>query len=300
MSILDSLRYGLLLFLFLTIFLVVFAIASAPSREASRLGYRGLKRRNSVAEGGLWSHFEGLVRWLGVRVGRAIPADLHTSLDRQLTAAGEYLGMEPQDLVGLSVLSALGGAAFGGLFGVVSGMGALPVVLCTVVGAALPYLQVSSETQRRFRQIARGLPSVTDLLALAMGAGQDFPGAVRSVVEKWSDPTDAVVEEFTHILQELRVGRTRKEALSDFANRVPLDPVIQFTASIIQAEERGNPVAEVLQIQASMARMQRSVQAEEAASKAGVAMVAPLFLLFFCILLLVVAPMIMEIQNSGL
>ena len=69
----------------------------------------------------------------------------------------------------------------------------------------------------------------------------------------------------------------------------------EFVNAIIQAEERGNPVAEVLLIQAGVSRQRRSVRAEELAARAGVAMVGPLFLLFGCIMLLVVAPMIMKL-----
>ncbi len=298
MILLQVMRYGFIALFSLALFFLLYGIASAPSREASHLGYRGLKRQKAVAEGGAWAQIEPLVRWLGTRFSGAIPPNTYQNLDKMLTGAGEYLGLTPADFVGLSVLSFFGGAAFGAIASALTGMGML-VVLCAFVGAALPYLQISSVMQERLKQVNRGLPNVTDLLALAMGAGQDFPGALRNVVEKWSDPDDAIVEECTRILHELKIGRTRKEALRDFAVRMPLDSVVQFTGSIIQAEERGNPVADVLQIQGNMARMQRTVRAEEAASKASVAMVGPLFLLFFCIMLLVVAPMVMRLQEAS-
>jgi len=107
------------------------------------------------------------------------------------------------------------------------------------------------------------------------------------------------VEEFTRILQELQLGRTRKQALIGFAARAPVESVQEFVSAVVQAEERGNPVADVLQIQASVSRLRRSVKAEEMAAKAGVAMVAPLFLLFFCIMLLVIAPMILQLAAQS-
>ena len=163
----------------------------------------------------------------------------------------------------------------------------------------MPYFVVSGEAQERLKQIGRGLPYVIDLMALAMSAGQDFPGAVRQVVEKSSNPDDALVEEFTRILQELQLGRTRKQSLIGFASRAPVESVQEFVSAVVQAEERGNPVADVLQIQASVSRLRRSVKAEEMAAKAGVAMVAPLFLLFFCIMLLVIAPMILQLAAQA-
>lgn len=278
--------------------LVTFALASAPTRVASRLGMRGLKRRRAIEDSPAWAQLEPLVRWLGVRVSGILSDSFRTRLDRQLALAGDYLGLTPEEYVGLSIVSFLGGLLAGALVGVVMGAPALYVSICGPLFATIPYFQISGEAQKRLKQVNRGLPFVIDLMALAMSAGLDFPGAIRQVVEKSSDQSDALVEEFTRILQELQLGRTRKQALSDFADRVPTDQVVEFVNAILQAEAKGNPVADVLQIQAGVSRMRRSVRAEELAAKAGVAMVGPLFLLFFCIMLLVMAPMVMKLAQA--
>lgn len=101
------------------------------------------------------------------------------------------------------------------------------------------------------------------------------------------------------VLQELSLGRTRKQALTDFGKRTPSAAVTEFVAALVQAEDRGNPVAEVLQIQAGVSRMRRTVNAEEAAAKAGVKMVGPLFLLFACIMLLVMGPMVLKLAQQS-
>jgi tight adherence protein C len=199
--------------------------------------------------------------------------------------------------VALSLLSFAGGLVFGAVAGKLTGTGVIMVLIVGPIGAALPYLTVASEVDRRFKQINRGLPYAIDLLALSMSAGQDFPGAMRQVVEKSSDPDDALVEEFGRMLQELGLGKTRRNVLMAFAERVPTESVGEFVNAVVQAEERGNPVAEVLQIQAGVSRMRRSTKAEEAAAKAGVAMVGPLFLLFFCIMLLIMGPIMLSISK---
>jgi tight adherence protein C len=159
-------------------------------------------------------------------------------------------------------------------------------------------MQISGVAQERLKNVGRGLPYVIDLMALSMGAGLDFPGAVRQVVEKSSNPDDPLVEEFTLILQTMNLGRTRKEALQEFARRAPVETVTEFVNSLVQAEDRGNPVAEVLAIQATVSRTRRSVRAEEAAAKAGVQMVGPLMLVFFCIMGLIGGPAIINIMNG--
>ena len=80
---------------------------------------------------------------------------------------------------------------------------------------------------------------------------------------------------------------------------VACDAVLEFTGALIQAEQRGNPIGEVLQIQAGTYRTRRSVNAEEAAAKAGVQMTAPLFLVFVSVLMLVLGPMLVGLSNMG-
>jgi len=295
----ETLRYWFIGLYAVALSIATYVVASTPSRVASQLGSRGLKRQRQLADSPVWALVEPLVRWLGVRISGLLDDSTSKKVDRQLALAGDFMGLTPEEFVALSMLSGVMGGVVGVGFGIAVDMGLTLMLATLLVGAALPYLAVSEAQQRRMKQVNRGLPYAADLLALAMSAGQDFPGAIRQVVEKSSDSTDALVEEFARMLQELQVGMTRKEALLGFAYRVPLDAVNEFVSAIVQAEERGNPVAEVLQIQASVSRGRRSVRAEEAAAKAGVAMVGPLFLLFFCIMLLVVGPIVLKLAEQA-
>jgi tight adherence protein C len=284
----------------IALFALMYALASAPSRVASRLGMRGLKRRRAIEDSAGWAQIEPLVRWLAVRVSGLVGDDAYARLDEGIALAGDYLGLTAEEYVSLSVVSSIGMAVVAGLAGIVLGNNAtLFFIIGLGLGAVLPYLQISGEGQRRIKEINRGLPYVVDLMALGMSAGLDFPGAVRQVVEKSSNPEDPLIEELTRVLQELSLGRTRKQALTDFAKRAPTPAVVEFVAALVQAEDRGNPVAEVLQIQAGVSRMRRTVNAEEAAAKAGVKMVGPLFLLFACIMLLVMGPMILKLAQQS-
>jgi tight adherence protein C len=277
---------------------LAYGIASAPTRVASRLGLRGLKRTRILAENEIWAGIEPLVRWLGVRVS-GIPTDeQRAQLEKHIALAGDYMGLTADEYLALSILSGLGGAVLGAIAGYVMDMGFLTVIIGVILGVAGPYMQISGVAQERLKAVSRGLPYVIDLMALAMGAGLDFPGAVRQVVDKSSNPEDPIVEEFTLILQTLNLGRTRKDALEEFAKRCPVDAVTEFVNSLVQAEERGNPVAEVLSIQATVSRTRRSVRAEEMAAKAGVKLVGPLMLVFFCVMGLLLGPALMKISSD--
>jgi tight adherence protein C len=281
---------------FLAIFLLVYTMAAAPTRIASRLGLRGLKRQRALSEPGLWPNVEPLVRWLGVRVSGILKDEQRDKLDQQLTMAGDFLGLTADEYLALCVLSFIGGALGGLGLGILNDNYAIPF-LFGPVGAILPYMQISGIAQDRQKAIARGLPYCIDLMALGMGAGLDFPGAVRQVVEKSPDPNDPIVEELTLILQTLNIGQTRKEALIEFTRRCPIETVKEFVGALVQAEERGNPVADVLQIQATSARTRRSVRAEEMAAKAGVAMTGPLVLVFATVMILIMAPMALKMST---
>jgi len=292
------LRYAWIAAIVLGVVIFCYTLLSAPTREASRFGLRGLKRQRALANNDTWASIEPLVRWLGVRVS-GIPTDeQRAQLDAQIGLAGDFMGITADEYIALTIFSALGGALIGGVAGVMLDLGNITLIAGFALGGSLPYMQISGEAQERLKSVSRGLPYVIDLMALSMGAGLDFPGAVRQVVEKSSNPNDPIVEEFTLVLQTISLGRTRKDCLVEFARRCPSEAVIEFVNSLVQAEERGNPVSEVLSIQAGVSRQRRSVRAEEAAAKAGVAMVGPLMLVFLCVMGLILAPAMMNIQNG--
>ena len=292
-------RFGAAGMVFLSLAIASYSVGSAPSRVASRLGLRGLKRQRALQSNELWAAIEPLVRWIGVRVS-GIPTEEQRALARPADLARRRLPRSHRRGVprALHRERRRRGAAIGAAAGFFLDMVTLLTIVGLAVGAVAPYMIVSGEAQERIKNISRGLPYVIDLMALAMGAGLDFPGAVRQVVDKSSNPLDPLVEEFTLILQTLNLGRTRKDALLAFVDRAPAASVSEFVNSLVQAEERGNPVAEVLLIQAGTSRTRRSVRAEELAAKAGVKMTGPLMLIFLAVLALIIAPAMMNITDG--
>jgi tight adherence protein C len=277
-----------------------FALTLAPSMVASRLGLRGLKRQRALEQSDVWRAVEPLVRWLGVRFGAVLSAAQRERIDRKLSLAGDVLGLSAEEYLALSLLSTLGGVGLALAFASAGGLSVnFMLMLCVPIGALLPHFQISGMGRDRLVAMSRGLPFVVDLMGMAMSAGLDFPGAVRQVVEKSPNPNDPTIEELTMMLQGMQIGRSRQDVLRELARRAPCDAVLEFTGALIQAEQRGNPIGEVLQIQAATYRTRRSVNAEEAAAKAGVQMTAPLFLVFVSVLMLVLGPMLVGLKGLG-
>lgn len=295
----DVLRIAVLLAVALIFGGVAFFVGLQPVTEATRLGNRGLRRKLAIQEGGLFATFEPLIRFIATWVGRLRIPQLRRVLEDKIIHSGEWLGLTPDEFIAMTILSTVGFSAFGAA--VVSYMKLQPIyyLLGPVIGYMLPRSKLDNEVAMRFKQIDRTLPIAIDLAALCMGAGLDFPASLRQYVEK-GGMRDALYEEFVRILQELELGRTRKQALENFATRAPTDAVQDFVSSVVQAEEKGNPLAEVLRIQATMLRMRRSVMAEEAAARAAVMLLMPLMLIFGAIILILMGPFIIQGMSVSL
>ncbi len=280
------------------LFIATFVLGRNPVAERPTFGLKGLKRSRALEEGGLFASAEPLMRRVsGWMVGLPIPK-LRQRIHPMLMHAGDYLGLTPNDFLALSLLSAVGMFCAGLLISYAGELPSFLVLFFVMLGAAMPYLQVQNEGQERFKEVNRNLPTAIDLAALCMGAGLDFPAALKQIAENLNSPV--LVEEIRRILQELELGHTRRKALEGLAERVPTEAVRDFVATVVQAEEKGTPLAEVLSVQAGMLRMRRSVRAEESAAKAGVMMMGPLMCIFMCVILLLVGPFALQWMSTGI
>jgi len=277
---------------------LIFAVGSAPQPPSERLGLRGFKRAQSLRDNAGFALIEPIMRYLSQRVYGLISPSLRQKLDRQIMVAGDVAGLQPEDVLALCCMSGVTGALLGALYGLRSGSPLLFSLILGMVGTAVPQLWLSSAGDQRVRSIASATPAVVDLLALCLGAGLDFPAAVRQVVDRARVSDSPLQEELRLLLQELNIGRTRRMGLEQLAVRAPCEPVRDLVAAVVQSEEQGTPLADVLRVQAATSRMHRSTRAEEAASKAAVKMMLPLVLLFVSVLALIVGPIAMSFMNQ--
>jgi tight adherence protein C len=276
----------------------VFVMITRPLLEPPLHGLRGLKRARARASADGFRDLELPMRWLGARVEPLMSPARHTALARRITVAGEIWGLWPAEMQALSLLGLLAGLALG--VGCWLGFGSvLYVPSGAVLGALLPGIALSNTGSERLRGIERRIPHVVDLLVLSLGAGLDFPAALRQVVERAPDGEAPVIEELGLVLEELKLGRTRRQAFERFAVRAPCDEVRDLVSAAIQSEEQGTPLGTVLETQATSSRQRRSTRAEETASKASTAMVLPTVLLFAALMILIIAPMLLQTMQKS-
>jgi len=274
---------------------VIYILGATPAVVAPSLGERGRRRRMALEEGGLFAIFEPVIRKVSGWIARFDLTKQRAHLERLLQSSGYSLGATPDELLAMMLMSAVGASLFAVLISSIAKASTVKWMLVSfVLGFFIPYLQFKESIKIRQKLVNRGLPPAIDLVSLCVGAGSDFPSALRFVVGEIVEERDPTREEFAHILQQLEVGHTRAHALRSFAERVPTEAVRDFVGAVVQAEEKGTPLAEVLAIQARMLRMRRSVAAEEAAARAGVMLIGPLMLQLCAILVILFGPFLIN------
>jgi tight adherence protein C len=121
---------------------------------------------------------------------------------------------------------------------------------------------------------------------------------MAKVADKWDNELS---EAFNRVLQEVQLGRLRRHALRDMADRMEVQDVSTFVAAIIQAEELGVSIAKVLRIQSDQMRMRRRQRAEELARQAPIKMLPAIaFLIFPSIFIILLGPAILKVMDIGI
>ncbi len=273
---------------------ICFLIAHFSMPPAPRLGQRGAVRRQMLTSAALFSLLEPIIRFVSAIIPRYISVRFATRVELHLRRAQYWLGLTANEFLALTLLSALLLGCTGEVFSYTLSHGHFLLVPGLLFGGLLPLIQTQEIVRKRAKEISRGLPRAIEIAALCMGAGLDFPGALRFLSQPRDGRMDALAQEFLAILDELDLGHTRREALLGFADRVSSRAVRDFVNAVVQAEQRGNPLVKVIQVQGRMLTMQRSVMAEESAARAGVLMIAPMMLLLGCILLFLMGPFVVK------
>jgi tight adherence protein C len=152
-------------------------------------------------------------------------------------------------------------------------------VLSAAFGAAYPLIWLRDKLRARRRGIVRALPFDLDLLTLSVEAGLDFVAALGKVVEKGRK--GPLADELATVLKELKLGKTREEALRNLAARVGIPTLTSFVQALVQADRMGTPLGKVLRILSSQMRAERTQRAEKLANEAPVKLLLPLLLCIF-------------------
>jgi tight adherence protein C len=203
-------------------------------------------------------------------------------IEHKLQQAGRPFNMSPVDyrILQLSLLILLplifGGYSF--IIGVGIGFKFLFILAGFIAALLLPGYYLKIKARHRSRFALRELPDVLDLLTVSLEAGLGFDSAISKMVAK---KEGVLAGEFRRCLEEIRLGKTRREALTGVKERLVLDEMKVLISSILQAEKLGIGLVQVLRVQSHEVREKRKQRAEEEAMKAPIKMLFPLVLFIF-------------------
>ncbi len=232
---------------------------------------------------------------------RFTPAKNIEALQQMLIEAGSPSRLGVTEFLGLR----LGLAAVGGglvfLLSAISGasltrMLMFPLVIA-LIGYIAPMYWLRKKVSTRRISIQKSLPDAIDLLTISVEAGLGFDPALHRVVAKWDNE---LTFEFGRMLQEMRYGKSRREAMREMSKRCGVDDLNVFVSSIVQADQLGVSITQVLRTQSRQLRQRRRQRAEEAAHKAPIKMLFPMALLIFPALYAVIlGPAVPRLMGGG-
>ena len=230
-----------------------------------------------------------------------------TSRDRvgrtegRLAEAGYPYGLRTIDFMGLKVVAAL---AVSGLTFLVVGVAMGPPSFSSLlialgalaIGFFVPDYWLVTRIRARQKAILLAIPDTLDLLTISVKAGLGFDAALGKVVEKTEGP---LTDEFRRAMAEVRIGKPRRDALKEMVGRTNVPALTNFIGAIVQAEQLGVAIANVLEVQSEQLRIERRQRAEEMAAKAPIKMLFPLVgCIFPSMFIVILGPAMILIVNN--
>ena len=238
-----------------------------------------------------------MIESIGERVSSLLPGALLHRVESRLVIAGQPMTPAAFYAMALALGAALAGAYELIVISATHGRPAPTVLLLGIVflslGVYLAMFWLSGQARARKKQMLRNLPDSLDLITICVEAGLGLDAAFHRVVEKQSGP---LVDEIRQMLREIGLGKARRDALLDLAERTDLEDARSFAFAVIQAEQLGTSLAQVLRAQSDRMRVRRRQRAEQEARRAPVKMAFPLvFCLMPSLFIFIIGPIFVEL-----
>jgi tight adherence protein C len=228
------------------------------------------------------------------------PSQAAEKVRTQLVLAGNPYNMQATEFTAVRIVAGVILLVIAGGIGFLLQLQATQLLLAPMVGGAIGYLAPSfwlgKKIKARQKIILKTLPDAIDLMTISVEAGLAFDGAMQRVADKWSN---ALSMEFQRAISEMRVGKTKRDALREIVARTGVPDLSTFVASIIQADQLGVSISKVLRVQSEQMRIRRRQRAEEQAHKAPILMMIPMvFLIFPATYIVILGPSVPKIMQA--
>jgi tight adherence protein C len=200
---------------------------------------------------------------------------------------------------GVKVLLPIGFAALVFASGIYRSNPLMILLTAAVAGYLLPELWLGRRVRARQQRLRKGLPDALDLLVLCIEAGLGLDQALLRVSEELQITHRELSEELQLVNLEMRVGKTRLDALRELARRTGLEDIKALVAMLIQTERFGTSIAQSLRVHGDDLRVRRRQRAEEMGAKTSVKMVPPLvFFIFPALMVVILGPAVLTLLRQ--
>lgn len=160
----------------------------------------------------------------------------------------------------------------------------------------MPRMWLKGKVGARQKLVLRALPDALDLVTTCVEAGLGLDAALARVAEKSEGP---FADELSRMLRDVAMGKLRREAMTELSERIGVEELTGFINSVIQAEQLGVGIAQVLRVQSDQMRMKRRQRAERSAHEAPIKMLFPLVLFIFpSFMIVILGPAVIRIAQS--
>ncbi len=217
------------------------------------------------------------------------------SAQKKLGMAGYELAMSGEQFVALRILFLIFGVLIAILL--ILGQQASSGIIFLLIMAVYPNVWLNRIIRMRHLEILKALPNVLDLLTLSVEAGRDFLTALRDIVMRRK--LDAIGEELRRSLHEIQLGKTRQEALHEMSLRVNQPELTTVLNSVIQADELGVSIGQLLRVQGDQLRAKRFARAEKLANESPVKILFPIIIFIFpAVFIVLMGPLMSQALKS--
>lgn len=228
-----------------------------------------------------------------------VPSKKEEELQKKLLQAGNPFNMTTADFYIINNIIRIAVPLLFCAYAVLLGLSTERIVLLTLMGFIISFkaldFYLSVKTKKRYKTARRELPDFLDILTISVEAGLGFDIALNKTIEKRNG---VLCSEFYTCLEEMRLGRTRSEALTSVKERLNFDEMISFINSIVQSERLGVGIVQTLRAKSEDERDKRKQKAEEAAMKTSIQILFPLvFFIFPSILIILLGPAALQIMK---
>lgn len=297
------------LLIFFTFFLIISLILNLCLKEKMKIIYRINKIKGNIDHDKDDNEEEEsfgdriikpIIEKLSEMISKITPNTMKKKIEEKLNAAGRPYNLSINQWFIIKVIFNFVIPAIIIIYAILNKMIfskiALLIGIIIIIMYILPDLMLKQYTKNRQKEIIKALPDILDLLTVSVEAGLSFDGALHRLTEKMSG---VLVNEFSRTLNEMRMGKSRKEALRHMSIRCATVDLTTLISSLIQADELGVGISSVLRIQSIQMRKKRKQRAQEKAMKAPIKMLFPLVLFIFpTIFAVLLGPAIIRIIDA--